>query len=190
MVSQNLFSYLLLLASVVNVAIVSTHLFRSHNSPLMREPYSYKGHDFPETLPLDQLTMGQVSLTVEESERYPLLGNDSDANWYSLTSAGWGYTRLGPEDRVFMVTIFHELHCMRMLNFALGDWASTEHVHHCLNYFRQAILCSADLTLEPGDFAERDFAVDRIGSTHSCRDWTSAYDTMEVRWDHWMQVGL
>ncbi|KAF9467895.1 hypothetical protein BDZ94DRAFT_1155206, partial [Collybia nuda] len=155
---------------------------------------AWRGHDYPEFLPLHDLSGAlfnpdPVLLRVEESNHYPLHGNASDDLWFSPTSAGWGYTHLGPEDRNFMVTVFHELHCLRVLNFAIGDSVNLGHVHHCLNYFRQATLCSADLTLEPGDFVTRNFETDRVGALHTCKDWSVVYDLMQERWDHWVEFG-
>ncbi|KAH9014602.1 hypothetical protein EDB83DRAFT_2321483 [Lactarius deliciosus] len=40
------------------------------------------------------------------------------------------------------------------------------HHQHFLNYLRQKPLCHPDLTLEPGDFATRDFEEVRVGQTH------------------------
>jgi hypothetical protein len=39
-------------------------------------------------------------------------------------------------------------------------------------------LCASDLTLEPGDFRQRNFSADPFGATHECVDWTPAYDTI------------
>ena len=52
------------------------------------------------------------------------------------------------------------------------------HVWHCLNYIRQNVLCSPDLSLEPGDFEERNFEVDRNNGIHVCRDWDQIYRFM------------
>jgi hypothetical protein len=48
-------------------------------------------------------------MTVEESVAYPILGAESDEEWLSMTSDGYGYTRFGPDHRVFAVTMFHEV---------------------------------------------------------------------------------
>lgn len=150
-------------------------------------PLAYSGHDFPQTLPLD---LPLVSLTVEESVHYTLLGDASDEEWFTLTpvDTGVGYVRLGPEDRLFGVSMMHELHCLRILNLAFGKAkiATPHHIKHCLGYIRQGVLCSPDLTLEPGNFEERDFDVERTGATHTCKDWSAVYSFMgenSARWD-------
>ncbi len=91
-----------------------------------------------------------------------------------------------------MVGMFHELHCLRVLNFAFdrSHKATGDHVHHCLNYLRQMALCSADVTLEPGDFTKRNFDGSRTGSVHVCRDWSALYDAMEENWDQWEDVDV
>ncbi|EMD34967.1 hypothetical protein CERSUDRAFT_139739 [Gelatoporia subvermispora B] len=155
-------------------------------------PFSYRGHDFPEALPLPEGDLSLVTMTVEESTHYPLLGLASDSEWFSLTpqETGYGYARLGPDHRMFVVTMFHELHCLRILNLAFGKvtGATTEHIRHCLSYIRQGVLCSPDLTLEPGNFEERDFKTERIGATHTCRDWEAAYSVMYHNHDQWETV--
>ena len=84
-----------------------------------------------------------------------------------------------------------------MLNSAFGHanpgWAHIHHVRHCLGYLRTSILCRPDLTLEPGDFTQRDFDVDWVGETHSCRDHSVIYDFLDKNFDDWearTEVGL
>ncbi|PCH39114.1 hypothetical protein WOLCODRAFT_85109 [Wolfiporia cocos MD-104 SS10] len=146
---------------------------------------AYQGHDHPQTLPLADIDL--VALTVEESVHYPLSGSDSDDEWNSLSSEGYGYVRLGLNNRLFIVTMFHELHCLRMLNFAFGGdrVATPEHIRHCLGYLKEGILCSPDLTIEPGNFEERDFEVERTGATHICRDWSAVYPVMSENYRSW-----
>jgi len=52
-------------------------------------------------------------------------------------------------------------------------------------YLRHAILCDADLTLEPFDPLERDFAKNRLGAVHVCHDWTKLWDAFQDDWDAW-----
>ncbi|KAJ7744017.1 hypothetical protein DFH07DRAFT_978688 [Mycena maculata] len=147
---------------------------------------AYIGDDYPE---LWQIESSQVAMVVEETRSYPIEG-DPDAReiWATTNSKGFGYVRLGSEDRAFAVAMFHQLHCVRLLRAALAgryDTTSRGHVHHCLNYIRQMILCSPNLTLEPPDVLSRDFEVDRIGATHVCSDWTAMYSAAEQNWDSW-----
>ncbi|KAG6848398.1 hypothetical protein H0H93_000550 [Arthromyces matolae] len=172
---------------MANALSIFLIILRTYVGPTTKESasYTWRGHDFPEFLPLNVAEPELVHMRVEESRHYTSLANHSDAIWFSLTSAGWGYTHLGPENRIFMVTMFHELHCLRFLSLAMEGDISTGHIHHCLNYLRQTTLCSCDLTLEPGDFTKRNFEADRVGALHTCRDWSAAYDVMQERWDYW-----
>ena len=148
---------------------------------------AYHAHDFPENLPIGDLPF--VSMTDEESAHYPILGKFSDAEWFSMADedAGSGYLRLGPEDRIFAVSMYHQMHCLRMLNvaFTKARIASSGHLHHCLNYLRQGALCNADLSLEPGDFEMRNFEREKIGATHTCRDWSQSYQVMNENYSWW-----
>ncbi|KAH0584445.1 hypothetical protein H2248_009982 [Termitomyces sp. 'cryptogamus'] len=146
---------------------------------------AYRGHDYPENLPIGSLPL--VPMVAEETVHYPLLGLQSDAEWFSLTPSKFGYVQLGPENRLFSVSMFHQLHCLRMLNLAFGKAriATSGHVQHCLNYLRQAALCSADLTIEAGNFEDRDFATARTGATYMCKDWSLVYPFLEENGARW-----
>ena len=162
----------------------------SHSYSVLSHTYrklAYRGHDFPRTFPLPTPELPLVSLTAEESVHYQLMGLQSDDEWFSLASADYGYVRLGPEDRMFVITMFHELHCLRVLNMAFGKapLATPEHIRHCLGYLRQGVLCAPDLTLEPGNFEDRDFEVDRTGATHTCRDWSVVYPIADENYYAW-----
>lgn len=114
-----------------------------------------------------------------------VLSAETDAIWASTAGAGYGYSRHGADHRLFMVTISHELHCLRMFNLALAGKLDFHHVKHCLDYLRHGVLCSADLTLEPGDFADRNFTRVRVGETHMCLDWSMVYDVLQTNWENW-----
>ncbi|KAF8960221.1 hypothetical protein BDZ97DRAFT_1922310 [Flammula alnicola] len=158
------------------------------------ETYSYRAHDFPENLPLPLADLPLVLMTDEESVHYPLLGYDSDEEWYSLTplDSGSGYLRLGHDNRLFAVSMFHQLHCLRIINlaFSKAPISTPEHIQHCLNYLRQAALCSSDLSIEPGNFEERNFVVERTGATRTCRDWTLVYPVMHENYGRWTNLSF
>ncbi|KAL1688289.1 hypothetical protein GGG16DRAFT_94826 [Schizophyllum commune] len=173
---------LLLLVSLVNVTYM-LRLYHQHG----RADYSWHGSDYPQELPVYR---GQkAKMTMQESAVYPLLGYDSDEIWTTIASKSIGYARFGPDDRLLLPSMFHDLHCLRMLNSAFGHaspgWAHIHHVRHCLGYLRTSILCRPDLTLEPGDFTQRDFDVDWVGETHTCRDHSVIYDFLDKNFDDW-----
>lgn len=127
-------------------------------------------------------------MAVEETVHFPIQGSDAAEEWDTTIPQGSGFFRLGPENRPFSMSIFHQLHCLRLLRTFLGDpeniWTDG-HMQHCLNYLRQMILCNPDLTLEPADIMTRDFRTERAGSTHVCMDWSQLYDEMADNFSRW-----
>ncbi|TFK68842.1 hypothetical protein BDN72DRAFT_841320 [Pluteus cervinus] len=153
--------------------------------------YSYVGQDYPLEYPMGELDI--VAMTLQESVRFELNTNNPllESEWGTITNypKGWGRVHLGPDDRVFNVVFYHQLHCVRQLQRAILDRNNTiaprEHVGHCLNYLRQTFLCEANPSLEEGDFWERDYEVDRLGDTLVCKDWTKAYEELEKNFERW-----
>lgn len=135
-------------------------------------------------------------MTFGETSAYPLTGPTSNEIWETMRSikTHQGYVRLGPDKRVFAVAMFHELHCVNTFRKALVDHndkeANAHHVQHCMNYLRQFFLCSADGTLERGDFMKRD-SEDRVGTTRVCKDWSVVYEQADANfweWREWLQA--
>ena len=138
-----------------------------------------------------------VAMTLHESVHFTLLtGSDPviATEWESLASHpdGFGRTRLGPNHRLFVMTFYHQLHCIWKFQQALVDrsdpTASHHHVQHCLNYLRQTLLCEAAENVEEGDFMKRDFEQDRVGDTLICRDWEMVYNVLDsayAEWERW-----
>ncbi|KAF7366910.1 Hydrolase-4 domain-containing protein [Mycena sanguinolenta] len=151
------------------------------------QSYTYVGDDFPELWDVD--TSEPVAMIMEESRWYPAHGGrDTTGLWATTSPVGLNYIRIGPEMRAFSVAMFHEMHCLRFIRVIVDgryDEESQEHLQHCLNVLRQTILCSPDLTLEPADVLDRDFEVNRVGSTHVCSDWSVMYTEAEANFNHW-----
>ncbi|KAF9545034.1 hypothetical protein CPC08DRAFT_823973 [Agrocybe pediades] len=143
-----------------------------------------RGDGYPETytIPFDT-----VRLDVEESVHYM---PEALQEWELLQAkaSGSGYVRLGDSFRGFSLPMLHQMHCVDILREAIltGNSVTTEHKEHCINYIRQWILCRADMTLERGDFAKRDFRLDREGASHKCRDWRLVYSSLESNWNTWV----
>lgn len=144
--------------------------------------------DFPNSLEID---LGPpVALTLEDSFHYTLSGEDADAEWESVYPGdSAGFLRLGPNRRFFGLSMYHQIHCLDSLRFAIlgrehparRSWESVgrrdrkrevPHAQHCLNYLRQTILCAADLTLEPEDKLGSLDVGEGLFATHVCRDWS------------------
>lgn len=152
---------------------------------------AYLGEDYPEFyIPADG-ELPLAMMTMEESRHYAVTGPDALDEWASGSPVGYGYLRLGEESRGFSLAMFHELHCLHVMRLPLDGVASPHnlgHMQHCLNYLRQFILCSPNLTLEPADVLTRDFEEDREGATHVCRNWEVMYDEMAENWREWEPV--
>lgn len=93
---------------------------------------------------------------------------------------------------IYSVAMFHQMHCLgriRKTYWVLRDGVATgdlsmarlltgregSHVHHCLDYLRQSIMCSGDMTLEwpmlTGPSAG--ITVDGWNIPHRCKSWVS-----------------
>ena len=111
-----------------------------------------------------------------------------DEWWYERGFGFDGAGRIGADNRMFAVSFYHQEHCLLYLHGQLTNCTSKHrfpHHQHCLNYLPQQALCHPDLTFEPGDFARRDFGVDRVGEAHMCRDFETAWDYNARNWLDW-----
>ncbi|GJE88769.1 hypothetical protein PsYK624_048550 [Phanerochaete sordida] len=186
MQSKLVLSMVFLTLSLLNLAYVVRRVRNPYTAASAAPSYAYRGHDFPEVFPVDDLNAGHpVYLHAEDSVHYPLRGTASDLQWLALTSAGAGYVRLGPSDRQFVLTMFHEMHCLRILNLAFRRQTRLEHVEHCLNYIRHGALCAPDLTLEPGDFEDSERGGGYTAGTHMCKDWGAVYAGSNANFRTW-----
>jgi len=159
--------------------------------PISDSSYSYVGGDYPRRLPLTK-SLQPIAMTVEESAHYAFMGEEAPMEYLWTAPIGDNHVRLGPDHRFFAVAMFHQIHCLRGFRDAMEGKLPhghhfEGHLHHCLNYVRQWSLCSADTTLEPGDFTKRNFTIERTGATHTCLDWEPIYEDVADRWHEWSQ---
>ena len=127
----------------------------------------------------------------------PAPNNTVGRPWGTLTSDDEYYVpKAITGKRMFVVTMFHEFHCLRMLNGGYeSDGRMTEgHLKHCIHYLRQMALCDADMTPEPAGWEEKwsvedDTGLDREGATHVCQDFQSIFDAVEDNWAEWAREG-
>ena len=78
---------------------------------------AYRGHDFPDDLPLSGLDVLPLSqYTTKESDFYLAEGFPADDKWHDLAGPSEGYIRLGPNPRIFAVTMFHQCAITLILN--------------------------------------------------------------------------
>ncbi|KAG0705815.1 hypothetical protein DFH29DRAFT_1029084 [Suillus ampliporus] len=153
---------------------VLTTLRLQHTSVDDRK-YTYIDHDYPTRLPLH---LDTVALMFNDSEQYSTSGIMAWSEWNSLDHfpQGHGFVRLGPNGRVFGISMFHQIHCLQMIQLALIN-GPNDHSGHCLNFLRQAILCNSDTTLDPTVVSSDGMMIgtNSLGVTHVCRDWSQIY---------------
>lgn len=142
--------------------------------------------DNPLYMPINHLDT--VEMTFQESTRFEF---DVQNDWRTLYSShhGIGFVHLGPFHHRFLGSTHHSLHCVRRM---VDDLNAPDHISnpshhfiHCLTYMRQDVLCNADGTLEPGDFMQRNYTVDRLGVTRTCRDWMKVEDWLTENLKEW-----
>ncbi|EPQ55046.1 hypothetical protein GLOTRDRAFT_41860, partial [Gloeophyllum trabeum ATCC 11539] len=144
--------------------------------------------DFPESFPIGALP--QASIFVANTVHYQINTTDAPDEWASLFPRGGGYVHLGEEQRPFLLSMYHQLYCLRHLKDTIATPSEQKtgsqlgRAQHCLNYIRQAILCEPSLRLEPESERIRDAGlpagIDGLELVHSqCRDWTVAFKAVE-----------
>ncbi|KAJ0364294.1 hypothetical protein COL26b_012576 [Colletotrichum chrysophilum] len=113
----------------------------------------------------------------------------------TVRQVGGDYTGAGPmlgsgwkwvgNDPFFTTSMTHQLHCIFMMgNIFSGlttnnmDKVPTDyvsHYFHCVDYLRQAVMCSGDVALEPHEITDSDDNGPQDGSwngQHVCKDYS------------------
>ncbi|KAH8091344.1 hypothetical protein BXZ70DRAFT_909797 [Cristinia sonorae] len=148
--------------------------------------HTFVGDDYPNTLPVS--LQPKTIVTQEQDTRFSL---HSDKDWNIMFPKPWnGFTSVGPENRVFAVAVYHQLHCLDIIRGVfvknVNDLdEAAHHIEHCLRYLRETILCHADLTLESAFWTEDRYGntipgTEGVGVTHQCVDWDQLHDYMEA----------
>ncbi|KAJ6498101.1 hypothetical protein C8R47DRAFT_318935 [Mycena vitilis] len=185
---------LFLLAAILSFDFMNLFLTLRVGFPLQvrhsgteQSTQTFIANDFPEFWGIGEDAL--VGLPVQETEYYPVTGEDANRQWASYTPPGSGYLRLGSENREFALAMTHEDHCLRLIRGVLADPSipQARAMPYCLNYLRQMILCMPNLTLEAPDKLSdsRNFTTSRHGSVHVCKDWRKVYVALEDNWDKW-----
>lgn len=130
---------------------------------------------------------GRVRLMVEETTRYNYSTPEATAEGRRGFPRGSGSFRLNGDNRAVFLSMYHQLHCVETMGQELikTNKSHWPHLQHCLNFLREIALCRPDLTLEAGDFTQRNFRTERMGATHVCRDWTTLHDIADTNWLGW-----
>ena len=145
--------------------------------------------DYPPRMPLPSARRA-VKLMVEDSVRFGLWEPQANKEWLWTATAGDGNVHYGANHRLFVVSVTHQLHCLRSYRQALEQETlphghQLSHLTHCLNFFRMSTLCAADATLEPPDAFARNHTRDRAGGELQCMDWPAFYDEIGENYLQW-----
>ena len=127
----------------------------------------------------------------DHTVHYALAGDVADKEWAALLPSGGVVVHLGPANRPFTVSMFHQLRCLDTVRRALavykenGTEASAP-ARHCLNYLRQMTLCRANTRLENvRDSSRYRHKVTVAETTYTCRDWNAVVDAAEENWSEY-----
>ncbi|KAF1349382.1 hypothetical protein EJ07DRAFT_140339 [Lizonia empirigonia] len=137
--------------------------------------------------------------------------NETKQHWLALLPKGGGFLHIPthashtlpppihipslPGKDVFAIAVFHQMHCLYhmtayidtlVLQMRAGNMTIDEqklsHNDHCFNYLRNAIMCTADTTLEGQALThgERETpGTDGTGAVHVCRDYDGVFTWAE-----------
>lgn len=133
-------------------------------------------------------------MALQESHSYPLVRPFSFSDIASYNGANEGLIRKGPDNRAFVVSMFHQLHCMTNFRHAFlknSQLAASgaAHMGHCLKYIRQEIMCKADLTLEDYDFMSANFSEPemRRHKPRTCKNYEQLLNEVEINFLNWLK---
>ncbi|KAA1473546.1 hypothetical protein DENSPDRAFT_802750 [Dentipellis sp. KUC8613] len=190
----------LILLSAFNLAVLISSIWNHyHNS---RPAYTYLGESFPPAIPSPDpahngapLVLPTIPYTLEDSSRFLTTPVPSTTRAWSISLARqWGYMRLGAHRRIFALSMFHSYHCVYLFARSLALRSGADgHIHHCMNYVRQQVLCEADRTLEEPAWEEvgagwYDGGKTRVGGRgreRVCRDWSALWEVEKENNAEW-----
>jgi hypothetical protein len=117
-----------------------------------------------------EATVGRGNILIENPRQYADLGRGVPQSDLNLEAYG--------------ITVFHQLHCLAELRYALHSLQEGEdqyktppaHLDHCLDYIRESLMCNGDATIETPSRIEREAdrfvgGIDGSNVKHTCRDW-------------------
>ncbi|EMD39077.1 hypothetical protein CERSUDRAFT_63990 [Gelatoporia subvermispora B] len=161
-------------------------LFSAHN---------FDGRDYPDVWQLPQLPLAPMYR--EDTVHYSLMGGMAEEQWNTTLPKGGAILCLGPNQRLFTLSMFHQLRCLGILRAALADiyvdefptveGPKLELAQHCMNYLRQMILCHSDVTLEYARTMHGS-QITTWETVHTCRDWTLVYEAAEKNYGEHLEV--
>ncbi|KAI1783235.1 hypothetical protein LXA43DRAFT_977203 [Ganoderma leucocontextum] len=135
--------------------------------------FSYLEDDYPPTLIPPSQHPRNVALITEETVHY---FPNASQDWESmLPTESEGFVRLGPQKRLFGVSMYHQLHCLGRL-----QRATTHSWERCCAL--RAVRLEA---LEDDPAGSGGKKTDGMGLEHRCKDWTLVRREVETNFEHW-----
>ncbi|KAJ7493679.1 hypothetical protein FB451DRAFT_1215114 [Mycena latifolia] len=162
----------------VLLCIFHCSLAKATRIPREADTFKIKMHGASPTWDLG--TLNEVLMDVHNTENYQLNGSQADVQWEALIPSNGGLVRLGPQNELFMVSMYHQLKCLDIIRRdyvegSKGKNGTEPLTRHCLNYLRQMVLCRGDRRLECVVDPFGEHAV-QVRGTQTCRDWTQVYE--------------
>lgn len=117
-------------------------------------------------------------MTPDDTVHYSINREAGKAEWSRVFPKGGGFLRLGPKNRYFGLSMYHQMHCLITIQDAIRKHNADDHAHHCLNYMRQMILCDANPTLER-TIPEFGPLATELRTERVCRDWSKVWELAE-----------
>ncbi|KAF2176822.1 hypothetical protein K469DRAFT_605627, partial [Zopfia rhizophila CBS 207.26] len=113
---------------------------------------------------------------------------ETDAAWTSIfpPHGGFFHDKNVAADGASLA-VYHQLHCLDAIRHAywilhdaivqgqnislngLADWYTPWHTRHCIDFLRQMLMCSADVTIERND--PKIGGIRGFGIAHQCKKW-------------------
>ncbi|KAJ7110770.1 hypothetical protein C8R43DRAFT_1139219 [Mycena crocata] len=141
------------------------------------------------------ISVGAATLEFVFGKHYNI---ENDTEWATLIPPHSGRVKLGEMQQEFDVAVYTDLQCLdtiraTYIKVRAGENERSEAAEACLGQIRQAILCTADITLEPTHLICKDGVCPLSGAVatgnhvdHKCRDWTQVRKFVEdnqATWD-------
>ncbi|KAJ6458059.1 hypothetical protein C8R47DRAFT_1203310 [Mycena vitilis] len=150
-------------------------------------------HDFEPALASElPLSVNHQTFKFIFGKHYDLV---NDTEWASLIPPFNGNVKLASPPQEFGVGMFSDLHCLDAIRRALvqmrdGTSVPFEGAEHCFGQLRQAVDCTADITLEPAHMVcadDGDCSPSATGNylDHRCRSWEQVREFVEANQASW-----
>ncbi|KZV68537.1 hypothetical protein PENSPDRAFT_512993 [Peniophora sp. CONT] len=140
-----------------------------------------------------------VAMTITNSARYKMEGEESVREWAGLVPRGGHTVQVAlpgdPVPTTYTVTLFHQMKCLDllredMMRIVTARAEPSAFTSHCMNYLRQTILCRPNLRLESVKNV-RGSAIRTYDAV--CNDWTRVYqeaDRNHAAFEAWQNSSL